>query len=184
MAGAEITGKNGHKWNANAPQATSGSPHSALLGGPLGSHTISLRPSQGPAGMSAASSQPEAWTRPSYWLVFVCSMHGIHPLIWIYANVAMVPPRQRKLPPRPPHCPPPPVSLHFPRSVPFCLSPCCCLLCSVGWGLWEPDLLCHSDLFKRGVRLLITRHGLTVYEVEGRENGGVFHMSAPHRVSE
>lgn len=90
--------------------------------------------------------------------------------------------RQRKLPPRPPHCPPPPVSLHFPRSIPFCLSPCCCLLCSVGWELWEPDLLCHSDLFKRGVRLLITRHRLTVYEVEGRKNGGVFHT--PYCVSE
>lgn len=48
----------------------------------------------------------------------------------------------------------------------FVSPPSCCLLCSVGWWLWEPDLLCHTDLFKGGVRLLITRRRLAVYHRE------------------
>lgn len=70
--GAEITEENGHKWNANSLWATSGSPPSAQLGGPLGSHTASLCLSQGAAGTSAAGSELAAGTQPSHWLVFVC----------------------------------------------------------------------------------------------------------------
>lgn len=69
---AEITEENGHKWNANSLWATSGSPPSAQLGGPLGSHTASLCLSQGAAGILAAGSEPAAGTQPSHWLVFVC----------------------------------------------------------------------------------------------------------------
>lgn len=125
-------------------------------------------PSQRAAGTSAAPSQAAAGTRPSHWSAFVCPVHGIHALIWIYANAAVVLPAIKgKLPPaaatqpaNPPtplihthththtHTRPPPVSLHFPRSFPlFCLWLSCRLLGRVGWRLWEPDLLCHTDLF-------------------------------------
>lgn len=57
----------------------------------------------------------------------------------------------------------PPVSLNFPHSFPplFFLS----LAASLGRAarrLWEPDLLCHTDLFWGRVRLLITRRTPTV----------------------
>lgn len=50
------------------------------------------------------------------------------------------------------------ISLHFPRSFPFCLFPNCCLLCSVGTSYGGPELLCHRDLFKRVVRLMIVNY--------------------------
>lgn len=48
------------------------------------------------AGIQADASEPTEKTQPSHWTGFVCSMHAIHLLIWIYANVAVVP-RQRRL---------------------------------------------------------------------------------------
>lgn len=57
-------------------------------------------PSQRAAGTSAAPSQAAAGTRPSHWSAFVCPVHGIHALIWIYANAAVVLPAIKgKLPP-------------------------------------------------------------------------------------
>lgn len=80
-------------------------------------------------------------------------MHDIHHLIWIYANVAMVP-RQRK------NSPPPPLSspFIFPALFLFVSFPNCCLLCCVGTSYGGPDLLCHMDLFKRVVRVMIVNY--------------------------
>ena len=84
---------------------------------------------------------PQQARSPPIGCSLLTPLHGIHLLIWIYANVAMVA-YQRT---------PTPqtallwlfsllVCLNFPRFFFFCLFFNCCPLCSVGGELWEPAM--------------------------------------------